>query len=230
MLYRYVRAKNKYYARPFFLRYLHIVFLAIGIFFVSLVVEPIIAYNLNLQKWEDITVEANSIVSPVSDKVEVIQKVDYNLIANWFPSSPIIDPPSKISHYTISIPRLKIEKAIVAIGGDDLSKSLIQYPGTALPGQWGNVVIFGHSILPSFYDPKNYKSIFSLIPTLEQGDEIFIDYDGMSFTYEVVDYLEKKPDEIDILQQRFDRQWMSLITCVPPGTYLRRGVIIAKLK
>ena len=51
----------------------------------------------------------------------------------------------------------------------------------------------------------------------------------MSFVYEVEDYFEVKPEEIDILEQHFDRQTLSLVTCVPPGTYLRRGILRARL-
>jgi len=32
------------------------------------------------------------------------------------------------------------------------------------------------------------------------------------------------------MEQKYDRYEMSLVTCVPQGTYLRRGVIRAYLK
>jgi len=85
----------------------------------------------------------------------------------------------KVTFYNISIPKLRIDNAVVAIGGEDLNEHLIQYPGTALPGRRGNAVIFGHSILPRFYDPKRYISIFSLLHTLEMGDPIYVYYDGI---------------------------------------------------
>lgn len=157
-------------------------------------------------------------------------QLDYNLINNWFPTAPLPQlKKSKITHYTISIPKVRIKNAIIEIGGKEVKDTLIQYPGTALPGEFGNVVIFGHSILPVFYNPKDYKSIFSLIPTLEKGDQILIDFDGIEFIYEVVSYKEVKPEEINVLEQRFDQQTLSLITCVPPGTYLKRGIILARL-
>ena len=103
---------------------------------------------------------------------------DLTKASNWFPEAPKNKDfgTSKVSFYTISIPKLKIENAIVAIGGEDLTKNLIQYPGTALPGKNGNAVIFGHSILPIFYNPKNYTAIFSTLPTLKEGDDVFIEY------------------------------------------------------
>lgn len=158
------------------------------------------------------------------------KEIDYDLINNWFPTAsvPVIRP-SKITHYTISIPRLKISNAVVEIGGTKVKESLVQYPGTALPGEFGDTVIFGHSMLPILYNPKNYHSIFSLIPTLAKGDKVHVYFDGIEYVYEVFSYREVKPEEVNVLEQRFDEQHLSLITCVPAGTYLRRGIIKARL-
>lgn len=155
---------------------------------------------------------------------------DFTRLENWFSQTSIPTPaPSKITHYNLSIPKLKIEDAVVTIGGTDLSKSLINYPGTANPGEFGTPVIFGHSILRQFYNPKNYLSIFSTIMTLQSGDRIIIKYNGVTYTYKVIDKLEVKPTDIEILSQRFDGRFLKLITCVPEGTYLRRGIIVAQL-
>ncbi|HJX45788.1 MAG TPA: sortase, partial [Patescibacteria group bacterium] len=117
----------------------------------------------------------------------------------------------------ISIPKLKIKNATVAIGGEDLSKSLIQYPGTALPGRDGNAVIFGHSILPRFYNPKDYIAIFSTLTDLAKGDEIEVNYDGVNFLYRVVDMFEVLPTDIQVLEQDVSDSYLTLVTCTPPG-------------
>ena len=167
----------------------------------------------------------------VNVKPEVQKDVDYNLIDNWFPTAPLPRlKPSKITHYSLSIPRLKIKDAVVTIGGTEVKRTLIHYPGTSLPGEYGNSVVFGHSVLPIFYNPTNYETIFSTIPTLKKGDEIFIYFDGVEYTYQVEDYFEVKPNDVTVLEQRFNEQILSLITCVPPGTYQERGVIKARLK
>lgn len=146
-------------------------------------------------------------------------KSDFTKASNWFPEAskekPVMN--SKVSFYTVSIPKLKIENAIVSIGGEDLSKSLVQYPGTALPGKNGNAVIFGHSILPIFYNPKNYMAIFSTIPTLKKGDDIFINYDGVDFKFKVEELFEIYPTDIQILEQNPTDSFITLVTCVPPG-------------
>ena len=157
-------------------------------------------------------------------------QADYTNLENWFSTNSISAPsPSKITHYNLSIPKLGIQDAVVTIGGSDLAKSLIHYPSTANPGEFGTPVIFGHSILRQFYNPKNYLSIFSTIMTLQAGDQIIIKYDGVTYTYKVIDKLEVKPTDVEVLSQRFDGRFLKLITCVPEGTYLRRGIIVAQL-
>jgi len=122
-----------------------------------------------------------------------------------------------VKFFPLSIPKLKIENATVAIGGEDLSENLIQFPETALPGKPGNTVIFGHSILPLFYDPENYLAIFSTLYKLKAGDEAYVFYDGISFKYQVENVFEVKPDDIQILEQDSSTSFLTLVTCTPPG-------------
>lgn len=100
-----------------------------------------------------------SLISPIVEEDETrvtFEDMDYTRASNWFSSGAKREDfvSSKVSHYTLSIPSLGIEDATVAIGGEDLSENLIQYPQTALPGKTGNTVIFGHSILSYFFDPE----------------------------------------------------------------------------
>lgn len=161
---------------------------------------------------------------------------DFTQVSSWFPAAPPQESrQSKITHYSMDIPRLKIKNAVVAIGGENLKESLIQYGGTANPGELGVPVIFGHSILRQFYNPgetnpQRYMSIFSTIMTLEAGDEIDVNYDGIRYKYVVRKKYQVEPEDIDILAQRYDQKLLRLITCVPEGTYLHRGVVEAVLE
>lgn len=157
--------------------------------------------------------------------------IDYSRPANWFPvSSAITYQPDGVLHYTLTIPALRIKQAIVEINGQDLKKSLIHYGGTALPGQYGNAVVFGHSSLPHFFSPKNYQTIFSTLPEIEKDDEVLINYDGISYRYRVKQIFEVGPEDLSVIEQDFSGRYLSLITCVPPGTYLRRLVVKAVLQ
>jgi sortase A len=173
------------------------------------------------------------------------QELDFTDLNSWFPDSKLPQVANDtantssweddIDSYWINIPKVGIEKAEVKIGGTNLDESLIQYPGTAEPGREGAPVLFGHSVLRQFYNPslknpRRYFSIFSKIMTLQNGDEIEIEYDGIKYTYSVVDKVEVKPEDMFILEQDFEGKYLKLVTCVPEGTYLRRGVVIAQLK
>jgi len=143
---------------------------------------------------------------------------DYTKASNWFVGSDKSKfDETKVSYYNITIPRLKIDNATVAIGGDDLSSHLIQYPGTALPGKRGNAVIFGHSTLPSFYNPKNYTTIFSTLPLMNKGDEIIVYYDGIEYRYKVESLAEVLPTNVEVLEQNISDSFLTLVTCTPPG-------------
>lgn len=224
------------------------ILITLGSLLLANVVWPIISYQLaispGLQQQQLISPLAQSSASAfdvdyhedirVMAAPELTQvELDFSNPKNWFPEATYASDIQENSYY-IHIPKLDIRNAQVTVGGEDLNHSLIQYPGTALPGQAGSPVIFGHSVLRAFYNPKysnprRYMSIFSKIMTLEKGDEIFVDYDGVSYTYEVKEKVEVKPEDISILEQRFNNRELKLITCVPEGTYLRRGVIIAQL-
>jgi sortase A len=157
---------------------------------------------------------------------------DSSKLSNWFDEDKSSDfVTQRVKYFTISIPKLRIESATVALGSEDLKSNLIQYPGTAYPGKTGNTVVFGHSILPQYFNPKNYMSIFSTLNTLKKGDEIYADYDGITYKYRVENMFEVKPTDIQILEQSFGSSYISLVTCSPMGHPLkpRRLIVRAKL-
>lgn len=156
---------------------------------------------------------------------------DYTKASNWFPEAKKPDDYSipKVSFYRLTIARLGIRNASVAIGGEDLNDSLIQYPGTALPGKLGNAVIFGHSVLPAFFNPANYLTIFSTLPSLTKNDVIVVDYDGVTYKYEVEDKFEVDPTDIQVLDQNQSDSFLTLVTCVPPGLETRRLIVRARI-
>jgi len=199
-----------------------------GILIVIAAIYPIVSYEAMSKRKYPI------LLNPIVEKKKAqIDDYDYTRASNWFADG--MDKKnfenSKVFYYSLSIPKLRIENATVAIGGDDLSKHLIQYPGTALPGKDGNAVIFGHSILPSFYSPKNYMSIFSLLPTLEKGDEIKIYYDGIEYLYKVESMFEVLPTDIQVLAQDSNDSFLTLVTCIPPGDprKLKRLIVRARI-
>lgn len=191
-------------------------------------IYPIISYE-----WYS-EVKYPNLVSPLIDDKTANFRIagkDYSKASNWFEGVGGNSDTSLVGYYTLTIPKLKIDSATVAIGGEALTENLVQYGGTVNPGKVGNTVIFGHSILPQYFDQNNYLSIFSTLPALKNGDQILVNYDGITYTYRVVESFEVKPTDLWVLGQDQDDSYLSLITCSPPGHPLkpRRLVVKAKL-
>ncbi len=210
------------------LKFMGIATALLGICILVYVFSPIILY--------EITSRANysKYLSPVPPGFEYIYKntqTDYTKASNWFVGGANPDEfvTPKVIFYTLSIPSLNITSATVHIGGEDLDDSLIQYPGTAYPGKRGNTVIFGHSILPQFFNPENYLTIFSTLPKIKKGDMLEIN-DGISYKYDVEDIFEVKPGDIQILEQNTSDSFITLVTCVPPGHPLRPKRLIVRAR
>lgn len=199
-----------------------------GLVIVFSTVYPILSYE-----WEASQKYPILISSLVDEKGDFkFSKTDSTKLSTWFSDKKGHDFVSqKVTFFTLSVPKLKIDNATVAVGTEDLSQYLILYPGTALPGKTGNTVVFGHSILPQYYDPENYAAIFSTLYELKSGDEVYANYDGATYKYKVTDMFEVKPTELDVLNQTSSGAYISLITCSPPGHPLkpRRLVVRAKL-
>lgn len=207
------------------LRILGVIWGILGFVILLSVLAPIISYEITNKKSPDF-------LSPVPETDVFAASPDYTKASTWFPGGAakeeFINP--KVSFYRISIPKLKISDATVAIGGEDLSKSLIQYPGTALPGKNGNAVIFGHSILPIFYDPEDYISIFSTIDKLKAGDEIKVAHDGVSYIFQVESKFEVLPTDTKVLEQDYSNSFLTLVTCSPPGDPRKPKRLIVKAR
>jgi LPXTG-site transpeptidase (sortase) family protein len=139
-------------------------------------------------------------------------------------------------YFNITIPKLKITKAEVETNSPSLKpdKSLGHYRGSALPGTVGNTFIYGHSVLPWFYNPKNYKTIFSTLDGLTAGDEIIVDYKTKTFTYKVERIEILPPDKINPLAEYkpkyLNESTLTLMTCWPAGTKAKRLMVRAVME
>lgn len=208
-------------------------FLIAGLFLTGQVIVPIASWYLFVMptyKTTIISPLASSFTIRANDVVASQSAVNSYNPATWFVGAK--QPEQRrvnLKAYTLTIPRLKIDSARVEIGGEDLKKSLIAWPTSGFPGAYGNAVIFGHSALPQISTPTNYSTIFTFLMDLDQGDDIFVDFDSVRYQYKVVDKRVVDPDDLSVLEQRFDASYITLITCVPPGTTWKRGIVKGKL-
>lgn len=218
----------------FFIKPISVLISLIGIILLGSALHPLISYQVGFSP----QFQVSQIVSPLGVDIYSLNQVlgeqqtvdELYSAKNWFPNAVLPTPEEEETlSYFLSIPKLKIFDAVVKIGVENLDKNLVQYPGTGKPGKNGNVVIFGHSVLPQFFNPKNYKTIFSTLPTIGKGEEILLDYDGIRYTYKVDELKEVPPNDVSILEQKYDDAYVTLVTCVPPGTYLRRLIVRGRL-
>src|SRR5258708_29920751 len=157
-----------------------VVLMTLGSILLANAIWPILSYELftspALRAAEPINQQTGSsfvqtreylLPTPKPTPVVVAQQLDYTDLSNWFPGNamPLLST-VQLKTYALNIPKIDINEAEVAIGGTNLDKHLIQYPGTANPGEYGAPVIFGNSVLRQFYDhgikyPRRYLSILS---------------------------------------------------------------------
>lgn len=154
---------------------------------------------------------------------------DYTDARNWFENVESGSAQGKVSEYSLSIPKLKIKNALVSTVDYDLSKHLVQYRSPTLPGNSGNVVIFGHSTLPQFFKPTDYKTIFATLHTIKKGDEVTSSLNGVEYRYKVFSITITTPDDTSIFAPS-NESIITLVTCTPPGTVWKRLIVKARLQ
>lgn len=143
---------------------------------------------------------------------------------NYKPQGP------RPKEFSVTIPKLKVTNAKVKVDSLDFKTSLAHFPGSGLPGEIGNSFVTGHSVLPLFNDPKNYRAIFTKLSDLSVGDDVFVKMDGQTFHY-VVQYAKVvSPHDLSVLLPISQNgRNLTLMTCVPPGTSIKRLVVITSL-
>jgi sortase A len=228
--YHYKKSKNNL---KNFLRFAGGLFLITGIFLLLYTLLPLISWQIYFKP----VFAYQNILTPIPNAniadltKNLTDSTDYTRAENWFQN---FDPQSKtendISSYTISIPKIKIENAIVSTTDTDLKKHLVNYKGTGIPGESGNAVIFGHSTLPQLFNPGDYKTIFANLYKLKNGDTIYATINNTIYTYKIFKTIVVNPQDNSALTQNYDDSYLTLVTCTPPGTTWKRLVISAKLE
>lgn len=108
-----------------------------------------------------------------------------------------------------------------------LDRGVVHYPTTPMPGQVGNVVIFGHSA-NNIFNRGKYKYVFSLLNRLQDGDTFMLHYYGQRYVYKVYSKKIVKPTDVGVMGPADKLSTATLITCDPPGTALNRLIIIGE--
>ena len=130
----------------------------------------------------------------------------------------------------LRIPRLgrNYAKVVVeGVGREDLKKGPGHYPGTALFGALGNVVISGHR--------TTYGAPFNRLDELKVGDAIVVETRTMWFTYVVTDKQVVSPHAIEVTypvpgdkEATPTKRLLTLTTCNPKYSARTRLVVFAE--
>lgn len=107
-----------------------------------------------------------------------------------------------------------------------LINGLAHFKGTALPGEVGNLFVFGHSSSAVGQGP--YSEIFAKLNDLEKDDKMTVFYQSKEFTYVVTSKKVVASDDLSVLNPT-SKPTLTLMTCWPVGTNLKRLVLSAKL-
>lgn len=182
----------------------------------------------NLDYWYQTNYKNNGKEQAISDEQSILNKIANmdKKSANALPELPKIDDNHLI------IPSIDVNAPVtwnVPNNPTDtlanLKNGLVHIAGTALPGQKGNVFISGHS---SNYPwvKSDYNNIFALLNKVVVGDVVHLKYSGKDYLYKVSEINVVKPNDSSVMQST-GSSMLSLMTCTPVGTNLKRLVVVA---
>ncbi|MBI2600954.1 sortase [Candidatus Daviesbacteria bacterium] len=109
-----------------------------------------------------------------------------------------------------------------------LAQGVAMAKGSTLPGENGNLYLFSHST-DAPWNIVRFNAIFYLLRELEKGDRIVIFYQNKRYDYVVFDKAVTEPADVSYLLNRYDAPVLTLQTCDPPGTLLKRLIVRARL-
>jgi sortase A len=110
-----------------------------------------------------------------------------------------------------------------------LTKGVAQASGSALPEELGNTFLFAHSS-DNFYNANRYNAVFYLLYKLDKGDDFYIARKGDLYHYQVTSKMTVEPNQVQYLTDNTEEQKATLMTCWPPGTTLKRLLVVGILK
>jgi LPXTG-site transpeptidase (sortase) family protein len=110
-----------------------------------------------------------------------------------------------------------------------LKRGVAHAKGSSYPGEFGNTYVFAHST-DTFYNVGQYNAVFFLLGKLTKGDNIEIYYKDVKYEYIVSEIKIVDPTEVKYLGKLGEWNTLTLQTCYPPGTTLKRLVVVANQK
>lgn len=138
------------------------------------------------------------------------------------------------TQFSIVIPKLEVSAPVFASVDPFnpseylpvLKKGVAHSKYSSFPDSFGNTYLFAHST-DAFYNVGKYNAVFYLLGKLEKGDEIDVYYKDQKYVYRVSDKKVVEPKDVFYLVNSGKGNILTLQTCYPPGTTLKRLIVIA---
>ncbi|HVO41877.1 MAG TPA: class D sortase [Aggregatilineales bacterium] len=190
---------------------------------VTATATPIINLAAVLPDGHTVTLDANGKVIDQAfnlDEIPAQYRASYQLQleATYIPPTSSPEGPTRIV-----IPKLNVDQQVVSGDGwEALKLGVGHHPGSANPGQPGNMVLSAHDDV--------YGEIFRYLDRLESGDEVTVYTLTQHYTYVVQSRQIVPPTATEILGSQGSVKQLTLISCYPYQKDTQRIAVFAILK
>lgn len=217
-----IKSDNQY------LRWIHktgTALVAVSVLVLLLTFLPVIKEEVKYQLWpqhKDVIVMTREMAQKELEKNTAQSQAANDVIYPTDENFGIVVP--KIGANTSVVPDVDWRDAFVYQRA--LTKGVAHAVGTAHPGEAGNIFIFSHSGV-DFYEANRYNAQFYLLTKLVAGDEVYLFYKKQKFVYRVVEQKIVSPESVEYITGDTTKKTLTLMTCWPAGTTIRRLIVVA---
>lgn len=131
----------------------------------------------------------------------------------------------KIGLNSVVLPNIDATAPVIYI--EALKKGLAHSKGSSLPGEGKAIYIFGHSTNYEWF-VASLNAVFYKLKDLKDDDTIVLKQDDRILSYKVFKKEIVEAEDTEILIENKDKDVLILQTCYPPGTNLKRLLVLAK--
>src|SRR5258708_32792465 len=160
------------------MRKVYLGLVGLGVLLIVISFWPLVEYQI----WENTQYPADQyLVSPTKPAGLLgisVSGQGFNVTLSSPPSRPY-------NKFYLTVQKLNLDNSEVEVDSNNFDKNLAQLPGTALPGEIGNVFISGHSSISYLLPFGSQKAIFNNLTDLHKGDTISVQALWKNFQYVV---------------------------------------------
>ena len=169
-----------------------------------------------------------------NDQVPISKEAPKGTFAKLLNIKPVEILRPEDPNFSIVVPKIGANARIIAnVDASNesvylaaLKKGVAQVEGSAYPGEGGHIFLFAHST-DYIWNVGSYNAIFYLLYKLDKGDQINLYYKGQRYAYSVIDKKTVDPSQVEYLTRKTNKEFLTLQTCWPPGTTLKRLLVFA---